>query len=486
MLLQTILKNVPTIALIGNINQSISGIIIDSRNVIANSLFVAIKGTQTDGHQYIAKAIELGAVAILCEQLPQETPAGITFIQVLDSAKSMGSLASNFYGNPSAKMQLIGVTGTNGKTTNVTLLFKLFRKLGYRCGMISTVQNQIEDEIIASTHTTPDAVSLNQLLALMLAKGCTHAFMEVSSHAVVQERIAGITFAGGVFTNITHDHLDFHKTFDQYIKAKKGFFDQLPKTAFALVNIDDKRGMVMLQNSAAKPETFSLQTLASFHGKLLSDSLHGLLMEIEGHEVWFKLIGTFNAYNLLGVYATAVLMGEDKLEVLTQLSDLETASGRFEQVISPNKKIGIIDYAHTPDALQNVLETISNLRQGNEQIITVVGCGGNRDTTKRPIMAEIACRYSNIVVLTSDNPRNEDPLAILAEMQKGVPPIDYKKTQVIADRHEAISKAVAMAKPNDIILIAGKGHENYQEIKGIKHHFDDKEELMKAFKQIGD
>ncbi|MFN8354011.1 MAG: UDP-N-acetylmuramoyl-L-alanyl-D-glutamate--2,6-diaminopimelate ligase [Spirosomataceae bacterium] len=480
-LLKDLLYRVSLQSIAGSTDIEISEIVIDSRKVAPGSLFVALKGTQTDGHQYITKAIELGAAAILCEDLPSELHPAVTYAQVPDSARAMGLVAGNFYGNPSAKLKLVGVTGTNGKTTNVTLLFRLFRRLGYRCGLISTVQNQIEDEVIPTAHTTPDSVTLQKLLAQMVTKGCSHVFMEVSSHAVAQERIAGLQFAGGIFTNITHDHLDFHKTFENYIRAKKGFFDQLPKTAFALVNVDDKRGMVMLQNTAARRETFALELPASFKGKLLSDSLHGLQMEINGKEVWFKLIGTFNAYNLLGVYGAAVLLGEDPDEVLLQLSDLQTAPGRFEQVISLEQKIGIVDYAHTPDALQNVLETIVGLRQKNEKIITVVGCGGNRDATKRPIMAEIACRFSDEVILTSDNPRFEDPLAILAEMEVGIPYADKDKVQIIADRKEAILKAVGMAVSGDVILVAGKGHETYQEIQGVKYDFDDKKVLQQAF-----
>jgi UDP-N-acetylmuramoyl-L-alanyl-D-glutamate--2,6-diaminopimelate ligase len=360
-------------------------------------------------------------------------------------------------------------------------LFQLFRALGYRCGLLSTVQNQIEDEIIPSTHTTPDAVALNALIAQMAARKCSHVFMEVSSHSVAQHRITGLQFAGGIFTNITHDHLDFHKTFDNYIKAKKGFFDALPKSAFALVNVDDRRGSVMVQNTKARIETYSLQTLATFKGKIISDTLAGMHMEINQREVWFRVIGRFNAYNLLSVYGAAVLLGEKEEEVLTELSNLKSPPGRFEQFHSADRIVGIVDYAHTPDALENVLETITHLRHGNEQVITIVGCGGNRDAEKRPKMAEIACKYSNKVILTSDNPRYEDPNDILEQMRKGVPPLDYKKTTVIADRREAIFKAGLEASPEDIILVAGKGHENYQEIKGVKHHFDDKEVLLEVF-----
>lgn len=480
--LQDILKNIKSIAVKGDTSVEIAEIIIDSRKVTDNTLFVAMKGTQADGHTFIPKAIESGAKAVLCEELPENLAEHVTYIQVEDAAEAMGYVASDFYGNPSKKLKLVGITGTNGKTTTVTLLFRLFKKLGYRCGLISTVQNQIDDEIIPSTHTTPDAVNLNKLLAEMVDAGCTHAFMEVSSHAVVQHRITGITFRGAIFSNITHDHLDFHGTFENYIKAKKGFFDALPKQAFALTNIDDRRGSVMVQNTQAAKHTYSLETLASFKGKLIADSLYGLQMEIDGREIHFQLIGTFNAYNLLAIYGAAVLLGEDKDEVLLQLSGLQTAPGRFEQLISKDLKVGIVDYAHTPDALKNVLQTINEIKEGNQQVITVVGCGGNRDTTKRPIMAKIACELSNKVILTSDNPRNEDPADILAQMQKGVPPIDFKKTKVIEERKEAIFYAVReLAQAGDIILVAGKGHETYQEIKGVKHDFDDKKVLKEAF-----
>lgn len=476
-----ILTGIADATIIGSPEVPVKNIIIDSRRVLPGSLFVALRGTQTDGHQFIATATETGASAILCEELPQQTSDKVTYVVVQDSAAAMGLIASAFYGHPSRKLTLVGVTGTNGKTSVATFLFQLFRALGYRCGLLSTVQNQIEDEVIPSTHTTPDSVALNQLLAKMLEKGCSHVFMEVSSHAVSQHRITGLQFAGGIFTNITHDHLDFHKTFDNYIKAKKGFFDQLPKTAFALVNVDDRRGTVMVQNTKAKVETYSLQTLASFKGKIISDTLTGMHMEINQQEVWFRVIGRFNAYNLLSVYGAALLLGEKAESVLTELSNLKSPPGRFEQFHSADNVVGIVDYAHTPDALENVLETINHLRHGNEKVITIVGCGGNRDAEKRPKMAAIACKYSNRVILTSDNPRYEEPMDILEQMRKGVPPLDYKKTVVIEDRREAIKKAGEEANPEDIILIAGKGHENYQEIKGVKHHFDDKEELLEIF-----
>lgn len=485
MQLKNILYKIPLLATAGSMEADITNLTMDSRKVGPGSLFVAVRGTLTDGHNFIDKAVEQGASAILCEELPTKTNPAVTYVQAQNSARTMGLVAANFYGQPSKKLKLVGVTGTNGKTSVATLLFRLFRGLGYRCGLLSTVQNQIDDQVIPATHTTPDVITTNQLLTQMLAHGCTHVFMEVSSHAVVQERIAGLTFAGGIFTNITHDHLDFHGTFDNYIRAKKGFFDQLPASAFALTNVDDKRGLVMLQNTAALKESYSLQTLATFKGKIIADSLFGLNMLVDDQEVWFKLIGRFNAYNLLSVYGAAVLLGEDPAEVLTLLSGITPPPGRFEQVVSDSRIVGIVDYAHTPDALQNVLETIAGLRQANEQIITVVGCGGNRDAAKRPIMAEIACRFSNRVILTSDNPRNEDSMAILEQMQAGVPPVDTKKTLTIEDRRDAIQRAVSLARPHDIILVAGKGHETYQEIKGVKYDFDDRAVLREAFANAG-
>ena len=464
----------------------ITNLTMDSRTAGPGSLFVAVRGTVTDGHRYIETAVRQGAAAVLCESTPGESDPAVAYVQVQNSARAMGFVAANFYSQPSQKLKLIGVTGTNGKTSVATLLFRLFRALGYRCGLLSTVQNQIDDQVITATHTTPDAITTNQLLTQMLAHGCTHVFMEVSSHAVVQERIAGLTFTGGIFTNITHDHLDFHGTFDNYIRAKKGFFDQLPTSAFALTNVDDKRGLVMLQNTVARKESYSLQTLATFKGKIIADSLFGLNMFVDGQDVWFKLIGRFNGYNLLSVYGAAVMLGEDPAEVLTLLSGITPPPGRFEQVVSDNNIVGIVDYAHTPDALQNVLETINGLRQTNEQdrmprIITVVGCGGNRDAAKRPIMADIACRFSDRVILTSDNPRHEDPMLILKQMQAGILPVDARKTLVIEDRRDAIRRAVSMAHPNDIILVAGKGHETYQDIGGVKADFDDRTVLREAF-----
>lgn len=482
MLLSEILYTIPLKIVSGKTDFNIVKIEFDSRNVVKETLFVAIVGTQVDGHDYIEKAISLGAIAILCDRLPEILNPKVTYIQVDNSAKAMGIAASNFYGNPSKKLSLVGVTGTNGKTSIATLQFNLFRKLGYKCGLLSTVQNQIEDEVIPSTHTTPDSVKINELLAKMQQEACAYVFMEVSSHAVAMERIAGLTFAGGIFTNITQDHLDFHGTFENYIKAKKGFFDQLPKNAFALTNSDDRNGKVMLQNTVAKTYSYSLKNLGNFKGKVLDCGLFGLQMDINGQEVWFKLIGKFNAYNLLAVYGSAVLLGENPEQVLEVLSELTPPPGRFEQVVSTQNIVGIVDYAHTPDALENVLETIKDLSEGNQKIITVVGCGGNRDKGKRPLMAKIACKLSDVIILTSDNPRNEDPEAILEDMLAGVPISSRRKVTKITDRREAIKTAVSLAKSHDIVLVAGKGHETYQEISGIKSHFDDKEELRAALR----
>jgi UDP-N-acetylmuramoyl-L-alanyl-D-glutamate--2,6-diaminopimelate ligase len=464
---------------------SISGIHIDSRKLTKGGLFVAIAGTAVDGHDYIEKAIGLGAIAILCSKMPATLQDGVTYIQLKDTAEAAAFAAHRFYNNPSDRLVLVGVTGTNGKTTIATLLFKLFRALGYKCGLISTVQNQVDDTIITATHTTPDAVSLNALLDQMAEEGCSHVFMECSSHAIHQHRITGLRFTGGLFSNITHDHLDYHKTFDEYIRVKKLFFDRLPATAFAISNADDKRGGIMLQNSAARRYLYSLRTMADFKGKIIENSLTGLVMDINGKEVHFRMIGEFNAYNLLAVYGAAVCLKEDPNEVLAALSNSTGAEGRFDYIISSNEKvIGIVDYAHTPDALLNVLTTIRKLRRGDEQVITVVGCGGDRDKTKRPVMAAAACEYSTKAILTSDNPRSEDPLQILADMQEGLKSEHRRKCLVIADRGEAIRTGVMLSQPGDILLIAGKGHEKYQDIKGVKHHFDDKEELQKCFTEM--
>lgn len=482
--LRDILYKVKIIATSGDMNSEVAGVAFDSRKVLPGFLFVAIKGRQSDGHQFIEKAIELGATVIVCEKLPEAVSDKATFVNVKSSSKALGIIASNFYDNPSEKLKLVGVTGTNGKTTVATLLFKLFSSLDYKVGLLSTVVNKIVDKDIPATHTTPDPIQINELLIKMLEAGCTHCFMEVSSHAVDQGRIEGLNFTGAIFTNITHDHLDYHHTFESYIRAKKGFFDGLSSDAFAIVNIDDKRGMVMLQNSKAKKQTYGLKKMADFKAKIITNSIEGLELEIGDRNVWFKLIGDFNAYNLLAVYGTACLLGEDPEMILMKLSSITGAAGRFELVRPGSKFTAIVDYAHTPDALKNVLETIEHFRTGNEQVIAVVGCGGDRDKTKRPLMAAIACKYSNKVIFTSDNPRSEDPLEIIREMQKGVGPSEAKKTLVMPDREEAIKTACMLAKEKDIILVAGKGHETYQEIKGIKHPFDDKEVLDRMLKMF--
>ncbi|MGN6163832.1 MAG: UDP-N-acetylmuramoyl-L-alanyl-D-glutamate--2,6-diaminopimelate ligase [Flavisolibacter sp.] len=480
--LSDILYKVQTTALAGNTDIDISNIQIDSRKVQKGSLFVAVRGVAVDGHRFIEKAIEQGAVAVVCEELPIAQKEDVTYVKTNNSAEAAGRIAHNFYDAPTQKLKLVGVTGTNGKTTIATLLYKLFTCLGYKCGLISTVENQIAGKVIPATHTTPDPINLNALLKQMVEEGCEFAFMEVSSHAVHQHRIAGLEFVGALFSNITHDHLDYHKTFDEYIKAKKAFFDGLPSSAFAITNVDDKRGTVMLQNTAAKKYTYSLKTVADFKGKILENSLTGLVMNINEQEVHFRLIGEFNAYNLLAVYGAAVCLGEDKAHVLQCLSNTTGAEGRFDYIISSKEKvIGIVDYAHTPDALVNVLDTIKKLRQGHEQIITVVGCGGDRDKTKRPVMGEVACENSDKVIFTSDNPRSEDPQQILIDMEATLNSAARRKYVAIADRKQAIKTAVNMAQPEDIVLIAGKGHEKYQEIKGVKHHFDDKEVLKEMF-----
>ena len=484
-LLSDILYKVKLEEIIGSTHVAISSIVFDSRKVKKDSLFVATKGAADDGHIYIQKAIESGAIAIVCEEIPKDKNDQITYVKVTDSTYALGVMACNYYDNPSEKLKLVGITGTNGKTTTVTLLFNLFKSLGYSVGLLSTVQNKINNTVIPSTHTTPDAITLNELLFKMEEQGCEFVFMEVSSHAIVQNRIAGINFTGALFSNITHDHLDYHKTFDEYIKAKKQFFNLLPSTAFALTNRDDKNGMVMLQNTKANKYTYGLKNIADYKCKIIESHLNGLLLNIDNHEVWVKLIGTFNAYNILSVYATAVLLKQDITSVLTALSNLNSVEGRFQYVKSPNGVIGIIDYAHTPDALKNVLETVKEIRSGSEQVITLVGCGGDRDSAKRPIMAAIACEYSNKVILTSDNPRTEDPEEILNQMQAGVNPVDVKKVLRITDRREAIKIACSFSSKGDIILIAGKGHEKYQEIKGVKHDFDDLEILKETIKILG-
>ncbi len=480
--LRDILINVPGATTQGDAATEVAGLAIDSRLVQKGFAFIAVKGTISDGHTFIGKAIENGATVVIAEILPAEKVDGVIYVKVKDSATAIGLIADAFYGSPSHQLKVVGVTGTNGKTTTATLLFKLFERLGYKCGLISTVQNQVNDKVITATHTTPDAIAIQALLAEMVSAGCTHVFMEVSSHAIHQQRIAGLRFCGGIFTNITHDHLDYHKTFDEYIRVKKSFFDGLPDNAFALTNADDKRGMVMLQNTIAEKCTYSLKAPATIKGKVLENNLTGLVMIVDGHEAHFRMIGTFNAYNLLAVYGAAKMLGVEGMEILAVLSDLHGAPGRFETYMSPKEKIlGIVDYAHTPDALLNVLATIKQLRTDGQQIITVAGCGGDRDRAKRPVMAVVACEHSERVILTADNPRSEDPEAILDEMVAGLSATQKRRILRITDRREAIKTACALAHPGDILLVAGKGHETYQEIKGVKYPFDDRQVLTEAF-----
>jgi UDP-N-acetylmuramoyl-L-alanyl-D-glutamate--2,6-diaminopimelate ligase len=477
-----ILRGIKTHETQGKTDINISKIVFDSRKAEADCLFVAVVGTQVDGHTYIPQVIEHGATAILCETMPTDLKDGVTYIKVENTALALGLIASNFYDNPSQKLKLVGITGTNGKTTTATLLFDLFTKLGYKCGLISTVEYRIGDKIVPSTHTTPDQIALNSLMNDMINEGCDFAFMEVSSHAVHQNRVAGLHFVGGIFSNITHDHLDYHKTFDEYIKAKKKFFDDLPKDAFAVSNYDDKNGKVMLQNTKASKYGYALRKVADFKAKILENGLNGLHLDLDGNEFHARMIGEFNAYNLLSVYAAAVLLGEDKLEVLTILSNLKGAEGRFDYTHDLKRDIvGIVDYAHTPDALEKVLETIQHLRKKGQRIITLTGAGGDRDPAKRKFMGKIGATMSDILILTSDNPRTEDPLSILTQMKVEISTGMMKKVLEIPDRRQAIKTAVAMAQRGDIILLAGKGHEKYQDINGVKHPFDDKEELVAAF-----
>lgn len=468
--------------LIGSTNINVEKICFDSRKAEKNSLFVAVSGTVVDGHHFINQTIEKGAIAIVCEIFPEKLQENITYIRVKNSAAALGIIAANFFDNPSSEIKLVGITGTNGKTTTATLLHDLFSQLGHKAGLLSTVINKIGKENYPSTHTTPDAIQLNALLRMMVDEGCTYCFMEVSSHAIHQHRITGVDFTGAVFTNITHDHLDYHKTFDEYIKAKKMFFDNLSTKAFALVNKDDKNGLVMLQNCPATKRTYGLKTMTDFSCKVLESDFSGMLLNIDNNEVWTKLIGGFNAYNLLSIYATAILLGQEKLEILTALSNLTSVEGRFQYIKSAENVAAIVDYAHTPDALKNVLTTIKEIRTGNEKVITVVGCGGDRDKAKRPIMAKIACEFSDKVILTSDNPRSENPEYIIAEMKTGVEPLHFKKVLAITNREEAIKTACALSETNDIILVAGKGHEKYQEINGEKFPFDDLEVLRGVFR----
>lgn len=475
-----ILKGIDALAVKGKMDIEISEVVFDSRKVVKDCLFVAVRGTKTDGHDFIPSAIAGGAAAVICEIVPEGDHRNVCMIRTADSAKALGMVASGFFGNPSSELKLTGVTGTNGKTTIATLLFRTFRKLGYKAGLFSTVCNFIEDAEYPATHTTPDPVQLNMMLRKMADAGCDYAFMEVSSHAVDQQRIAGLNFTGGIFTNLTHDHLDYHLTFDNYLAAKKKFFDDLPPGSFALANADDRNGKVMLQNCRAGKYLFSTRGKADFRAAIIEQRFEGMGLKIEGDEVWTRFIGDYNASNLLAVYAAATLLGAQKKDVLTILSDMHHVPGRLEIVRSSGTLTGIVDYAHTPDALSNVIETINKIRQGGRRLITVVGAGGDRDRTKRPKMAFISASLSDRVILTSDNPRTEEPEKILDDMEAGITPDLKKKVLRITDRREAIKTAVLTANEGDIILVAGKGHETYQEVKGVRHHFDDREELGKA------
>ncbi|MEQ3031430.1 UDP-N-acetylmuramoyl-L-alanyl-D-glutamate--2,6-diaminopimelate ligase [Alistipes indistinctus] len=478
-MLDELLQGVEVRSLVGDGTVAVGRLEFDSRKVVPGTLFFATRGTQTDGHAYIPAAVAAGAAAVVCEELPAERPAGVTFVQVPDSTVALGQVASAFYGHPSRRLKLVGVTGTNGKTTTATLLYRMFRRLGYKAGLISTVVYCVDDREIPSTHTTPDSIRLNAMMAEMVEAGCDYCFMEVSSHSLVQHRTAGLAFVGGIFSNITHDHLDYHKTFAEYIRAKKLFFDGLPAGAFALTNADDRNGMVMVQNTKATVKTYALQSFADFRCRIVETLLDGMLLNLDGSEVWVKFLGRFNAYNLTSVYATALLLGARRDEVLRILSDLTSVDGRFEPIHSKEGVTAIVDYAHTPDALQNVIGTINEIRKKDQRLYVVVGCGGNRDATKRPEMAKIAVDGSDMAVLTSDNPRLEEPGAIIEQMKSGLEP--SARYLAITDRREAIKAAVALARPGDIILVAGKGHETYQDVGGVKHHFDDREEVRAAF-----
>ena len=480
--LQNILYKVPLQEVRGDLTREVKDFFFDSRQVVADSLFVAVRGTQADGHAYIGKALELGATAVVCEELPENPTEDVIWIRVSDSAVSLAHIAANFYGNPAEALTVVGVTGTNGKTTTATMLHLLFNAMGHPSGLLSTVKIMIGEDEMPATHTTPDAKALHQTFRSMVDAGCTHCFMEVSSHALAQHRVAGIRFSGAVFTNLTHDHLDYHKTFRDYLEAKKMLFDGLSSSGFALTNVDDKNGKVMLQNSAAKHVGYGVKRMTDYKGRIVENTFEGLLLEIGGKEVWFRLIGSFNAYNLLAVYGVAMELGLDQEETLLELSGIEGVSGRFQTVQSKDaRKLAIVDYAHTPDALKNVLQTIRDIRSGGGRIITVVGCGGNRDRDKRPVMAEIATDLSDQVILTSDNPRDEEPWKILQDMLAGVPVSGRRKVTILEDRRVAIEEACKMAEMGDIILVAGKGHETYQEIKGVKHPFDDRNILLETF-----
>lgn len=481
MKLQELLKNTKPLAIVGDMDVNITGVDIDSRKAKTGHLFVAMKGTQADGHQFIPKAIELGAAAVVCQDMPEEKTDGVTYVQVADSEEAAGKIATLFHGNPSHHLTLVGVTGTNGKTTIATLLYNMFRKMGHKCGLLSTVCNYIEDEAIPANHTTPDPIELNELLDRMVQAGCEYAFMECSSHAIAQKRISGLKFAGGIFTNLTRDHLDYHKTFENYRDAKKAFFDGLPKTAFAITNADDKNGMVMTQNTKATVKTYSIRQMADFRARIIEMHFAGMYLDIDGNEVGVQFIGKFNVSNLLAVYGAARMLGKEPEDILVVLSTLHSVSGRLEPVQSPDGKTAIVDYAHTPDALANVLSAIHEVLSGKGHVITVCGAGGNRDHGKRPLMAQEAVKQSDKVIITSDNPRFEDPQAIIDDMVAGLTKEQMKKVVTIVDRKEAIKTACMMAQKDDVVLVAGKGHENYQEVKGVKHHFDDKDVLHEIF-----
>ena len=483
-ILKDILYKVAIEAVKGSTEIAVNNIDFDSRKIEENDVFIAIRGTVADGHEFIETAINKGATAIICDTFPENIVAGITYVQVKDTNRALAFMASNFFGNPSANLKLVGITGTNGKTTIASLLYQLFKKAGYKVGLLSTVKNVVDDVEYKSLLTTSDSITINRFLKEMNDVGVEYCFMEVSSHGIAQKRTEGLQFEGGVFTNLSHDHLDYHNTFAEYRDVKKLFFDQLPKSAFALVNSDDKNGPVMLQNSGAKKLTYALKSYADYRAQILENQLSGLLLKINEQEVWVRLIGTFNAYNLLAIYGTAIELGLDNLEVLRLLSELESVSGRFQFIVSKDNITAVVDYAHTPDALENVLKTIEDIRTKNEQLITVVGCGGDRDKTKRPIMANIASTFSDKAILTSDNPRTENPEAILDDMEKGVEPQNYKKMLAILDRKQAIKTACQLAQPNDIILIAGKGHETYQEINGVRHDFDDMKIVKELLEQL--
>jgi UDP-N-acetylmuramoyl-L-alanyl-D-glutamate--2,6-diaminopimelate ligase len=483
-ILEEIIYKVAIEAVKGSTDIAIHKMDFDSRKIEANDVFVAIRGTISDGHDFIEKAINLGAIAIVCDTFPENIVNGITYVQVQDTNKALAFMAANYFGDPSQNLKLVGITGTNGKTTIASLLYQLFKKAGYKVGLLSTVKILVDDLEYKATHTTPDSITINHYLAAMVEAGVEYCFMEVSSHGIHQKRTEALHFVGGIFTNLSHDHLDYHPTFAEYRDVKKSFFDNLPKSAFVLSNIDDKNGQVMLQNTNAKKLTYALKSYADYKAQILENQLSGLLLKINGNEVWVKLIGTFNAYNLLAIYGTAIELGMESLEVLRLLSDLESVSGRFQFIVSNSNITAIVDYAHTPDALENVLKTINDIRTKNEQLITVVGCGGNRDKAKRPIMANIATELSNKTILTSDNPRNEDPEVIINEMEQGVAPQNFKKSLSITDRKQAIKTACQLAQPNDIILIAGKGHETYQEIQGVRHDFDDMKTVMELLNQL--